>query len=254
MSEQASRNWNIILSLPDVFYFDFPYQVDPKERGYNWASRRLTARTIFNFMPDNLPVHAEFRLDTLGQNFTSDDRLRKDKAGNITHKPLAKNFDIKGVQGQLWSETIRSEDQAEYMIYPRLLALAERAWHQASWQVPYNYDGKLFDKSTGSFTNELRAERDQKWLAFSQTIGDKELAKLDLADIFYRLPTVGAKVINGELHANVAIKGLAIEYQEKGSNWKVYQQPIKVNLPVNVRSRHKDINRAGRSLTITKSD
>jgi hexosaminidase len=254
VSEQASRNWNIILSLPDVFYFDFPYQVDPKERGYNWASRRLTTRTIFNFMPDNLPVHAEFRLDTLGQNFVSDDRLRKDEAGNIIHQPLSKGFDIKGVQGQLWSETIRSEDQAEYMIYPRLLALAERAWHQASWQVPYDHTGKRFDKNTGAFTDELRAERDKKWLAFSQTIGNKELAKLDLADIFYRLPTVGAKVINGELHANVAIKGLAIEYQEKDGNWQVYQQPIKVNLPVNVRARHKDINRAGRSLTITKSD
>lgn len=254
VSEQARRNWNIVLSLPDVFYFDFPYQVDPKERGYNWASRRLTTRTIFNFMPDNLPVHAEFRVDTLGQNFISDDRLQKDDSGKVLHQPLAKNFDIQGVQGQLWSETIRSEDQAEYMIYPRLLALAERAWHQASWQVPYSHAGKRFDKDSSYFTAELRAERDKKWLEFSQTIGNKELAKLDLADIFYRLPTVGAKVINGELHANIAIKDLTIEYQEKDADWKTYQQPIKVELPVKVRSRYKDLNRASRSLTITTSD
>ena len=26
VSEQAHRNWNLVLATPDVLYFDFPYQ------------------------------------------------------------------------------------------------------------------------------------------------------------------------------------------------------------------------------------
>ena len=31
------------------------------------------------------------------------------------------------MQGQVWSETIRTSGQLDYMVFPRLLALAERA-------------------------------------------------------------------------------------------------------------------------------
>lgn len=35
---------------------------------------------------------------------------------------------IDGVQGNLWTEYVETEDHAEYMIYPRLLAIAETGW------------------------------------------------------------------------------------------------------------------------------
>lgn len=35
---------------------------------------------------------------------------------------------VLGVEGALWTETIRNRRQAEYMVFPRLLALAEVAW------------------------------------------------------------------------------------------------------------------------------
>jgi N-acetyl-beta-hexosaminidase len=34
---------------------------------------------------------------------------------------------IDGMQGQAWGEIMRTDQQFEYMVYPRLLALAERA-------------------------------------------------------------------------------------------------------------------------------
>jgi hexosaminidase len=253
VSEQAQRGWNIVLSLPDVLYFDFPYLVDPKERGYKWAARTITTQSIFNFMPDNLPIHAEFRVDALGQNFSSDDRFQKDAKGKTTHRPLPENFDITGIQGQLWSETVRSESQANYMIYPRLLALAERAWHQANWQVPYNYNGLLFNKETKHFTQAHKTLRDKKWLEFSQVLGNKELPKLERAEVFYRLPTVGAKIIDEKLHANVAIYGLPIEYKNSGADdWQIYQQPVDVILPIDIRTRTVDGKRAGRTLTLKR--
>lgn len=39
---------------------------------------------------------------------------------------------IAGVQGQLWSEYLPTEKQANYMLYPRMLALAETAWSPAA--------------------------------------------------------------------------------------------------------------------------
>ncbi|MGH3626529.1 MAG: family 20 glycosylhydrolase, partial [Sciscionella sp.] len=36
--------------------------------------------------------------------------------------------DVIGVEGALWSETVRNISESEYMIYPRLLALAELGW------------------------------------------------------------------------------------------------------------------------------
>jgi len=43
---------------------------------------------------------------------------------------LEKPENIVGMQGQLFSETILSSDDFHYMIFPRLLALAERSWHK----------------------------------------------------------------------------------------------------------------------------
>lgn len=39
---------------------------------------------------------------------------------------------IKGVQGNLWTEYVSTPDHAEYMLYPRMLALAEIGWSGAS--------------------------------------------------------------------------------------------------------------------------
>lgn len=250
VSEQAHRGWNVVLSIPDVFYFDFPYEVDPKERGYNWASRRLDSRNVFNFMPDNLPLHAEFRVDTSGQHFEVDDTIQKDESGKVTHRPLPNNFKVAGVQGQIWSETIRSENQAEYMLYPRMIAMAERAWHHADWAVPYNYQGAKYNKDTGILSNKLKTLRDEKWQLFSNTIAQKELIKLDKLGVFYRIPTVGAKIIDNKLHINSSLSGLPLEYRQENSDWQSYSAPIEVTLPVDVRARSADGQRSGRSFTV----
>jgi hexosaminidase len=201
-------------------------------------------------MPDNLPLHAEFRQDTLGNDFTINDQVQYDDSGLITHKPLPENYSVTGIQGQLWSETIRSDNQAEYMLYPRLLALAERAWHQANWQVPYNHKGAVYNKSSSVFTDRLRHLRDTQWLHFSQTIGVKELPKLDLAGVFYRIPTVGAHIDSSQLEASVALKGLPIEYKEGNGHWQNYNVPVKVNKPLQIRARSSDLKRAGRTLLV----
>jgi len=250
VNEQARRGWNLVLSIPDVLYFDFPYEVDPKERGYHWASRRVNSRSIYNFMPDNLPVHAEFRRDTLGQKFSIDDRMTKDENGVITHQPLPDNYQVFGIQGQLWSETVRSEQQAEYMIYPRLLALAERAWHKPSWHVPYNYQGAKYDQNSGVFAEKQKQYRDKQWQNFSNTIAQKELIKLDKQNVFYRVPTVGARIILGKLHLNNSLLGLPMQYRVVNGEWQNYQQPVAVTLPVEIRAQTANLQRSGRTTIV----
>ena len=237
----ANRDWQVVISSPDVLYFDFPYEADPKEHGYYWASRHTNTEKVFQFMPDNLPAHAEIWLDREDKAYEADD----------TKTPLAKGQTFLGIQGQLWSENTRSDEVAEHKIYPRLLALAERAWHLPNWAVPYNYEGAVYSKDTQVFTADMKQNRDNNWRLFAHVLGEKEFTKLELANINYRLPTVGAIIESGMLKANVAFPGLTIEYQTHSADgetlpWQTYSKPVKVEGAVSIRSRALNGLRTGR--------
>ncbi|WP_246058188.1 family 20 glycosylhydrolase [Litorilituus lipolyticus] len=239
----VNRDWQVVVSSPDALYFDFPYEADPKEHGYYWASRHTNTEKVFQFMPDNLPVHAEFWLDREGNPYEADD----------SKIPMKSGTSFLGVQGQLWSENTRSDDMVEHKVFPRLLALAERAWHFADWAVPYNYEGAKYSQQTRTFTQEKQQARDKQWRLFATTLGHKEFAKLELANIDYRLPTVGAIVKAGKLHANVAFPGLAIEFQEGEGKWQLYQEPIAVKDKVKVRSVSVNGQRRSRTVDVITS-
>lgn len=238
--ELTNRDWQVVISSPDVLYFDFPYEADPKEHGYYWASRHSNTEKVFQFMPDNLPVHAEIWLNREDNPYIADD----------SNSQLAVGKKFYGIQGQLWSENTRTDTMAEYKIFPRLYALAERAWHKADWAVPYNYQGAKYSQHTNAFDDSRKLKRDEQWRTFANTIGQKALAKLEAAEVFYRLPNVGAKIVDGELKANIAFPGLGIEYQEADGEWQNYQKPIKVNGDVRVRSRSFDGKRRSKTSTV----
>ncbi|WNC71062.1 family 20 glycosylhydrolase [Thalassotalea psychrophila] len=247
----ANQNWEIVVSTPDVTYFDFPYEPDPKEHGYYWASRHSNTEKLFQFMPDNLPVHAEFWLDREDKSYSTDDTVKLDEQGMIISGPLKSGRTFAGIQGQLWSENTRNDDLAEYKIFPRLFALAERAWHKPEWVVPYSYSGKVYSKETNNFTDDMRKNRDEQWANFANIIANKELAKLDKAHVFYRIPTVGAKMVDAKLMTNTAYPGLYIEYKLAGKQWQAWTKPVSISGDVEVRARSIDSKRAGRSLFIS---
>jgi len=246
--QQANYGWEVVLSTPDALYFDFPYEADPKEGGYYWASRRVNTRKVFEFMPENLPVHAEFWKDANEQPFSIDDRLQTDDNGTVTHEPLESGVRFAGMQGQVWSETLSSDDMVLYMIFPRLLALAERAWHEADWEVPYQYEGAVYGPETGNFTADMRTARDADWARFATVLGQKELPKLDLAGIPYRIPTAGATLEGGTLETNTIFPGLQVEMRESGGEWQRVEEPVTVAAPVEVRALSADGSRAGRAI------
>jgi len=235
---QANQGWEVVISTPEVMYFDSPQAADPKERGYDWPSRATDTRKVFDFMPENLPAHAELWTDLQGRPQVSKD-----------DHPLEPGVRFVGLQGQLWSETVRSDAQVDYMLYPRVLALAERAWHGANWETPYT-PGKAYGPTTGAFSARMRARRDADWAAFANLLGGRELARLDAAGVAYRIPTVGAVVEGGRLRANVEFPGLPIEYRVEGGPWRSYVEGAPVAGRVEVRARSADGKRAGRGLVV----
>lgn len=248
--KQVNYGWDVVLSNPEVLYFDFPYEADPKEHGYYWAGRATNSHKVFSFMPDNLAANAEQWTDIEGLPFRAEDTVKLDDAGKPLSGPRKEGKNFSGLQGQIWSETIRSDDTVEYMIFPRLLMLAERAWHQADWEVPYQYKGAAYDSQSGMFTIAMREAQANDWQQISNTLGHKEFIKLDKAGIDYRVPTVGAQIRDGKLYANLAYPGLKLEYRAQDGQWQAYQEGVAVTAPIEIRAIAADGKRKGRSLFV----
>lgn len=99
VDEVAAAGYPVVLSNADHFYFDLCYSRHPYERGLTWAGTTDEFSSLSGYPS---------KLCTLpGAN-------------------------VLGVQGQVWSETIRNSDHLEEMLFPKILGLAERAWNPDS--------------------------------------------------------------------------------------------------------------------------
>lgn len=66
------------------------------------------------------------------------------------------------------------------MIFPRLIALAERAWHKSAWESVND-------------TKKRNAMELQEWSRFANIVAKKEFKELDALNITYRVPVPGAQ-------------------------------------------------------------
>ncbi|WP_337262053.1 MULTISPECIES: beta-N-acetylhexosaminidase [unclassified Serratia (in: enterobacteria)] len=205
-NDWANKGYDVVISNPDYVYMDFPYEVTPDEHGYYWGTRFSDEQKIFSFAPNNLPQNAETSVDRDGNHFSAK-----------SDKPWPGAY---GLSAQLWSEVVRTDPQMEYMIFPRALSVAERAWHRASWEQDY----KAGREYKGGETHQVDTKTLEKdWLRFANLIGQRELAKLDKGGVSYRLPVPGARIVDGKLEANIALPGLGIEYStDGGKQWQRY--------------------------------
>ncbi|MCC5901052.1 MAG: beta-N-acetylhexosaminidase [Halomonas sp.] len=236
VAEWQTRGYEVILSSPDYLYFDMPYEVDPYERGYYWATRFTDTRKVFSFAPDNLAQNAETSVDRDGNRF---------RAESVEGWQGAQ-----GISAQSWGETVRSETQMEYMIFPRLLALAERAWHRADWELDYRPGQEFIGGQTSYVDHEALTE---DWQRFANLLGQRVLPLLDRDGIAYRLPLPGARIEAGRLMANIALPGVTIEYSlDDGVTWHTYQDADhpRVEGKVELRSVSADGRRYSRVVTL----
>jgi hexosaminidase len=137
---------------------------------------------------------------------------------------------VLGIQGQLWGENLRDAERLEYMAFPRVIALAERAWARSpGW-------AQISDPTARD------AELQRDWNQFANRLGQRELPRLDYlaGGVRYRLPPPGAVVRDGKIWANVAFPGLAIRYRidsnDSNENSILYQSPISGSTSVKLQS------------------
>src|SRR5690606_27408533 len=114
---------------------------------------------------------------------------------------------IVGLQSQIWSEKIKGPDQLEYMLLPKLLGFAERAWAKTPEWV------------TESDPEKAEEQYQKDWNSFVNTLGQRELMRLSkyAGGFNYRIPTAGAKIENGKVMANIQLPGFIIRYTTNGT-------------------------------------
>lgn len=152
----ANTGYKVVLSNATNLYFDLAYNKDPNEKGYYWAGF-CDARKTFEFTP--MDVFKSAYEDRMGNKlndtlWTKKTRLTVEGAKNIL-----------GIQGQLWSETVRTPQDLEYYLYPKLIGLAERAWaEQPAWATIENKEERLL-------------QLDKAWMVFANQLGQIELPR-----------------------------------------------------------------------------
>ena len=232
--DQMNRGWDAVLSIPDLGYFDMPYAPHPDEGGYDWASRGVDEYQVFGFMPGNLPANAATIRNIYAEGKPIEDA-----------PTLQPGHRVAGVQGQLWSETIRTDGQVDYMLFPRLLALAERGWAPAPWTPAYRAGASYEWGDSRVDAAKLKAG----WQDFAGRVA-AQYPLLDRIGVAYRVAPPGARIVGGKLQANSVYPGTAIEYRLEGGVWTRYAGPVAVGGAVDLRSRSADGKRASRTVRV----
>jgi hexosaminidase len=218
----ANAGYPVVLSNASNLYFDLAYDKHPEEPGLYWAGFAST-RTTWEFAPFDLFLTARHDMQGVPLDpFGFADRARLTDSGRAN---------VLGIQGQLWSEMLSVPGRMEFMAFPRLIALAERAWaSEPDWK-------------NAADLSDLRRRLDVQWNEFANRIGQLELPRLDQfhGGVGYRIPPPGAIVRDGMLHANVAYPGLTIRYTLDGSvpteDAPRYERPVRAGEhPVSLRT------------------
>jgi hexosaminidase len=197
----ANMGFPVIFTSVNNFYFDFAWNDSYNEPGHNWAGN-IDLEKSYGFMVHNF-------LRNLPDHIAS----KKQGLTEVGKK------NIIGIKGTLWAEKILDSDRLQYMLIPRIFALAERAWAQEpEWEKPSQSNWK--------------ALYEQDWSRFANRIGLKEIPRLEKRwnGINYKLPSIGIKEIDGKIACNLELPGFYIVYTRDGSdpeaNGKRYSQPI----------------------------
>ena len=217
----ANAGYPIVVCNVTNLYFDLAYNKDTKEPGLYWGGL-VDTRKAYELIPE--ATLKSTRFDAMEREFDQDKEFKDMEK----LKPEARK-NIVGIQGELWSETLRHPDMLEYYLLPKMYGLAERAWAKADWENDYNKERRL--KSI-----------DKDWNVFANTLGQKELKRIDkvAGGYNYRIPMPGAIIEDGMLKANIAFPGFDIRYTIDGSEptteSTLYAGPVEVTGTVQLKA------------------
>ncbi|MFN3404293.1 MAG: family 20 glycosylhydrolase [Cytophagaceae bacterium] len=213
----ANAGFPVVLGHVTNLYFDLAYNKSPDEPGQYWGGLNDT-RKGYEYVPLNIYHSAYYDIDGNEIDFNSlNSKVRLTQKGRQN---------ILGIQGLLFSETLKNPAMFQYYLFPKMLGLAERAWS------PEPYWAGIQDRS------ERLDKLNNDWSLFATAIGSRELSRLDYLskEISYHIPFPGAVIKNDTLYANSSFPGLVIRYTTDGSdpgiNSLVYTNPVEVKSQV----------------------
>jgi hexosaminidase len=195
----ANSGYKVVLSCVTNLYFDMANYKSFDEPGYYWGAFSDLDKP-FSFIPYDYFKNTKVDKNGLPLNrniFIGKQRLTDYGKSNII-----------GLQSALWGETVKTPERMEYMLLPRLLGFAERAWAK-------DPDWAIEKDTTKSQQLYLQA-----WSNFINVLGKRELPRLDYVEggYGYRIPKPGVIFQDGKYLANEQFPGFTIRYTTNGKD------------------------------------
>jgi hexosaminidase len=182
----ANAGYSVVLAPATNLYFDMAYNKDAAEPGHNWAAYTELAN-VYDFNPLNF--------------------VKQDKFSNKEKLTDFGRTKITGLEATLFSETMRTSDRIDYMLMPRMLGLAERAWASAPvWS----------SEADAGKSAQLHSDN---WSIFVNQVGKRVLPMLDadMPALLYRIPPPGLALKDGMVFVNQQLPGFTLRYTTNGS-------------------------------------
>lgn len=211
----ANNGYPVILCNVGNFYMDMAYSGHPDEPGLDWGGY-VDESVSFSMLPYN--IYRSLRTDRAGNPL---DLANAGKGKTALTATGERN--IAGVQGQLFSETIRSFAGVEYQLFPKLMGLAERGWNaHPAWE---------------SLSGEQERQAFQQALKlYYAKISLKEMPCWAKEGVNFRLPHPGLERKEGMLYANTPILGAEVRYTTDGTEptaqSALWEAPVKCDASV----------------------
>ena len=188
----ANDGYPVILSNVTNFYMDMGYSWHQNEQGLHWGGK-VDEIDAWSALPADIYATARTAVDGTPIDITT--------AGSGKVK-LEKPENIIGVQAQLWGETLRSYDEVQYLLLPKMMGVSERAWNSMPEWSKDLADTKAY--------NEARHQYNLK-------IGTRELPLLHGMGYNFRVGPPGIKLIDGKLYINTQYPDELVTYTLDGS-------------------------------------
>ncbi|MDH5828389.1 family 20 glycosylhydrolase [Sphingobacterium faecium] len=214
----ANAGYKVVFTSAYNNYLDMTWDHNFAEPGHSWVGL-VDINKTYSFAPEN------YFLNIFKDNAGND--LPQDFAKNKVHLTAKGKANFLGVKAGLWSEKINNDTRLEEMIFPRLLAVADRGWAaEQSWEKGDSFDAQAYQKS---------------YAGFMQKLGNDELKKLDKLNqgYHYRVPAVGVKLVDGKLVANADYPGFKIYYTEDNTEPSLKSKEFKEAIPFHNKSTYK---------------
>ena len=192
----ANAGYKVVYTSANNFYFDLAWKNTFDEPGHTWAGF-TDIKKSYSFLPENYFANT-FQNSTgnkLAEGYFDTKEVLTEKGKR----------NLIGIKGAVWTEKVPNRERLEYMLMPRLIALAERAWAiKPSWE-----SAEIFNQE----------EFSDGYARFMKKMGTQELQKLNILNdgYLYRLPALGIKVQNGRALCNTEYPGFDIYYTTDGT-------------------------------------